>query len=221
MRLTDCAALVVCNVEKHQVAGVRGAHGGREADRIAHFTDHDDVRVLPQHVLERVMKRKRVQSHLALFDDALVVLEHVLDGVFQRDDVLFEVGVDVLDHRRQRGGFAATGGPGHQHDAARRFGDRADLLQQPEFLEARHLRFDVAHGQAPLAALLKQVRAEPPDAGHEIGKIDLALLLEALLQMRGSDCSTILFIHSSVGNGHSMATNWRLMRKMTGVPILR
>jgi len=30
----------------------------------------------------------------------------------------------------------------------------------------------------------------------------------------------ILFIHCSVGTGHSMEINSRLMRKMTGVPTL-
>ena len=94
---------------EHQVAGVGRAHGGGEADRVAHFADHDDVRVLAQDVLEGVMEGEGVQADLALLDDALVVLEDIFDGVFEGDDVLFEVGVDVLDHRRQRGGFAAAG----------------------------------------------------------------------------------------------------------------
>ena len=59
-----------------------------------------------------------------------------------------------------------------------RFGDLLDLLQQAQFLEAGDVGFDVAHRQAPLAALLKEVGAKPADAGHEIGEIDLALLLQ-------------------------------------------
>ena len=104
--------------------------------RVAHFADHDDVRVLAQHVFERMVKRQSVQPDFALFDDALVVLEDEFDRIFQRDDVLFEIGVDVLDHRGQGGGLAAAGGAGDQHDAARRFGDVPDLLQQAEFLES-------------------------------------------------------------------------------------
>ena len=168
-----------------QVPRVRRAHGRREADRVAHFTDHDDVRVLAQNVFERVMKRKRVEADLPLFDDRLVVFKHVFDRVFQRDDVLFEVGVDVLDHRRQRRGLAASrwSRPQARCRAATR---RSCLtgLQQAQFLETRHLRFDVAHGQAPLAALLEQVGAEAADAGLKIGKINFALLLQPLLQMR-------------------------------------
>jgi hypothetical protein len=68
-----------------------------------------DVRVLPQDVFERVMKRSGVQPHLALFDDGLVVLKNEFNRVFNRDDVLFEIRVDVFHHRRQRGGLAAAG----------------------------------------------------------------------------------------------------------------
>jgi|SRR5579859_1925210 len=42
---------------KHQMAGVSRVHGSREAGRVAHFTNHDDIGVLPQRVLQRVLKR--------------------------------------------------------------------------------------------------------------------------------------------------------------------
>ena len=68
-----------------------------------------------------------------------------------------------------------------------RFGDFLDLLEQAQFLEAGHVGLDVAHRQAPLAALLEEIGAEPADAGHEIGEIHLALLFQPLAQMRGRD----------------------------------
>ena len=132
MRLMDCDAFVVCKRGQDQMPGVRRAHRGRETDVIAHFADHDDVRVLAQNVYERVMKGQRIQADFALFDDRLVVFKNVFNRVFERDDVLFEIVVDVLDHGRERGGFAAAGGTGHQHDAARRFRDLLDLLQQTQ-----------------------------------------------------------------------------------------
>ena len=163
----------------------------------------------------------RVKADFALFNHGLIVFKDVFDRVFERDDVFFEIGVDVFDHRRERRGFAGTGRTGHQHDAARRFRDFFDLWQQAEFLKTGHACFDIAHRQAPLAALLKKIRAEPSDSGDEIGKINFALLLQSLFQMHRRDFSTILFIHSAVGCGQSTATNSRLMRKMTGVPILK
>jgi hypothetical protein len=154
---------------------------------VAHFADHDDVGVLAQDVLETFLEGKGVQADFALFDDGLVVFEDVFDGVFEGDDVLAAVGVDVFDHGGEGGGFAAAGGAGEQDDAARAFGDLPQLGQQAQFLEGGHLGFDVAHGQAILAALMEAVGAEPPDAGHEIGEIHLAQLLDVGLVMAGED----------------------------------
>jgi len=45
--------------------------------------------------------------------------------------------------------------------------------------------FDVTHGQAPLAALLKEVGTEPADPRQKVGKIDFAFLVEPLFQVYG------------------------------------
>ena len=55
-----------------------------------------------------------------------------------------------------------------------------DLFQQAQLLETRDDGLHVAHGQTPLAALLKEVGAEAADARHEIGKVHLAFLLQFL-----------------------------------------
>jgi len=47
------------------MAGVGGAHGGGEAGAIAHFADHDHIRVLAQHVFSPV-QRRGVQADFAL-----------------------------------------------------------------------------------------------------------------------------------------------------------
>src|SRR5665213_613676 len=109
------------------------------------------------------MEGNGVEADFALFDDRLIVLKNKFNRVFERDDVLFEIAVDVFDHRRERGGFARTRRAGHEHDAARRFGDFFDLFQQAELLKAWHIRSHITHGKTPLAALLKKVRAKTPD----------------------------------------------------------
>ena len=38
---------------EHEVARIRRAHGGGKADRVTHFPDHDNVRILAQDVFER------------------------------------------------------------------------------------------------------------------------------------------------------------------------
>src|SRR5438132_9376220 len=161
------------------MTSVGGAHGGAETERVAHFANHDDVWILPQNVLERVMKRERVQANLALFDNALVVFKNIFDGIFERDDVFFEAGIDVLDHRGQSCRFATTRRAGHQHNAAGRLSDFSDLLEEAELLKAWHDRLDVTHRQAPLAALLKEICAEAANPRNEIRKICFSLLVDA------------------------------------------
>ena len=93
-----------------EVAGVGGAHSGGKTDGVAHFSNHDDIRVLPQDIFESGGEGKRVQPDFPLFDDGLVVLENEFDGVFQSDDMAGEFGVDLLDHGGQCRRFAASGG---------------------------------------------------------------------------------------------------------------
>src|SRR5581483_6172088 len=169
---------------EHQVPRVRRTHGGSETQRIPHFSEHDDVRVLAENISQRVFEGKSVQPHLSLFDDALVVLEHVLDGILHRDNVLFAVGVDVLDHRRQRGGFPAAGGSGYEDNPARGLGNPFQGVGQSQFLEAGDICFYEAHGQAELPALLVEIGAKPSDACFEIRKIYLPFLVQPFLQMR-------------------------------------
>ena len=51
------------------MTGVGRANGGLKADRIAHFADHDDVRVLAQDASEASRERGRVEPDFPLFDD--------------------------------------------------------------------------------------------------------------------------------------------------------
>ena len=150
------------------MSGIRRAHRGSERQSITHFSDHDDVWILAEHMLECVVKGKGVQAYFALFDDRLVVLKDKLDRVFESDHVFFEIGVNVLDHRGQRGGFAAAGGAGHQHDASRRFRDLFDLLQEAQLFKAWHNRLHIAHRQTPLPSLLQEVRSESAIDWNEV-----------------------------------------------------
>ena len=66
----DCAAVVVCNVDNTRCPVSAALMAAAKLIVVAHFTEHDDVRILPQHVFQRVVKRQRVQPDLALLDDA-------------------------------------------------------------------------------------------------------------------------------------------------------
>ena len=103
---------------EHQVAGLGGVQRRLDRFHVAHFADEDDVGVLAQGAAQRVGERSRVDADLALVDDALVVAVQVFDRVLDGDDVRGAVGVDVVDHRRERRGLAAAGRAGDEHEAA-------------------------------------------------------------------------------------------------------
>src|ERR1700677_5241013 len=135
--------------------GVGGAHGGGKAGGVAHFADHDDVGVLAQDVFETVGEGGGVEADFALFDDGLVVFKDVFNGVFEGDDMFAAVGVDVLDHGGQGGGLTTAGGARQENDAAGGLGNLFQDGQKAQFLEARHLSLDEAHGKTGLAPLKK------------------------------------------------------------------
>ena len=172
---------------QHEVAGVGRAHGGGEGKGVAHFSDHDHVGILPERGLERSAEGGRVQAHLALLDDRLVVLEDELDGIFQRDNVLPEVGVDVLKHGRERRRFPRTGGACDQHDAALGFRDLEGDFHEAELFEGRHLGLDQTKSQGPGPALLEDVGAESADAGNEVGEVRLTVGIESDAVVRRHD----------------------------------
>ena len=73
---------------------------------------------LTQRRAQRVGKRQRMRTELALVDEALLRLVQELDRVLDRQHVAALVLVDVIDDGRQRRRFARPGRPRHQHEAA-------------------------------------------------------------------------------------------------------
>ena len=74
---------------------------------VADLADHDDVGVLPQHVLERAAEG---DADLALHGDLVEVLVHHLEGVFEGDDV-HPRAVHVLERAVQAWSSCRAGGP--------------------------------------------------------------------------------------------------------------
>ena len=89
--------------------------------------------------------------------------------------------VDAVDHRRERRGFARTGGSGHEHQSALLFADAFDHARQVEFLDRANLGGNDAQHHADVAALLEHVDAEAAQARDAVGHVQLGRFLELLL----------------------------------------
>src|ERR1043165_5936174 len=163
-----------------QVTGLGQGQPGLDGLLVTHFADQHHVRVLAQDAPQRGVEALGVGADLALVDQAALVAVHELDRVLDGDDVVLHVGVDVVDHRRQRGGLARTGGAGDQHQALGQFAQLgADLLGHTELVEIEDLVRDRTHHPADRAALEEDVDAEAPDAGEAEAHVQLQVLLEA------------------------------------------
>ena len=89
---------------KHQMAGHGSFHGDLRGFLITDFSDHDDVRILPQ---KRAQRRGKIKADFLInvyLDDSGKI---VLDRIFGGHD--FHVrGIDRIDRGIECGGFSGT-----------------------------------------------------------------------------------------------------------------
>jgi hypothetical protein len=125
------------------------------------------------------------------------------DGVFDGDDALAAAAIDLADDGGQRGRFTRAGGARDDDDAAVEIGEGFDLRREVEVVEVGDLGHDAAHDDRVLFAAVKHVGAEARDAGHGVGDIDRALVLEdaALVGwiLLGVDDLIDVFLHQLIG----------------------
>src|SRR5713226_5287345 len=166
---------------KNQVAGFRGEQRRGNGFQVAHFADQNHIRVLTQGGAQRGGKVRGVHFDFALIDEALFVAVQELDGVFNGDQVIGAVGIDAVDHRRQRGGFTGTGGARYQHQAALFLANLVDDGGEIQFVGGANFCWNDAQHHPDVAALLENVDAEAAQARNAIGHIQFRGFLELLL----------------------------------------
>jgi hypothetical protein len=184
MRLIVCAAELVC---ERQVARLGDAQGGLDRLEVAQLADQDHVGILAERGAQRVGEPLRVLVDFALVDQAALVLVDELDRVLDGEDVLVPLGVDLVDHRRQRRRLARAGGTGDQDQPARTLGQIGQHLRQAELAEALDDLGDDAVDGGDGAALVEHVAAEARDAADAERKVQLQRFLEPLLLQVGED----------------------------------
>ncbi len=91
---------------EHEVAGACGAYGLLDRFAVTQLADVDDVGVLAERVAQSGRERRCVEADLALADQRHLVRVDDLDGIFEGGDVETAGGIDVVEHRRKRGGLS-------------------------------------------------------------------------------------------------------------------
>ena len=113
-----------------------------------------------------------MRADFALVDQRFFRFMHEFDRVFHGQDVAHLVFVDVVHHRRQRGRFAGTGRAGHQHHAAREFGDVLEDRRAFEVFQRQYLGRNGTHYRARAAILDEGVDAETRQIRHFEREVD-------------------------------------------------
>ncbi len=128
---------------QHQVSGQRGLDRDARGLEIAHFADHDDVRILTH---DRAQRVREVEANGRLGLDLVDAFDLVFDRILDRDDL--DVGrVELGERRVQRRRLARAGRARDQHDAVRKLQHvdefRQELIGEAERVEIEHDRFAV------------------------------------------------------------------------------
>src|SRR5205823_3020105 len=114
--------------------------------QVSHFTYQDDVRVLAKGAAQGVREGPGILPNLALVDNAEAVRVQILDWVLDRDDVDAALGVDLVDHGRERGRLSGTGRTGNENQASRQAAELFQYRRQTELLERRDTGRDHPEG---------------------------------------------------------------------------
>ncbi len=138
----------------------RSLNGDFRCFPLSNLADHDDVRILSQHVLEHFSERQPDPfSNFILIDDIYLILNRVLD----RDDILLD-GVEVVQRRIETRRLTASRGPRYQNEpeplAELPFVGGQVLHGHAELLDIEYRLILIEHAQDDLLAMQARQGAE-------------------------------------------------------------
>lgn len=121
---------------QYKMAGFGRVQGQTHGFGIAHFANHQDVRIFAHGINQGLLESGGVAADFALADKRANGRELILDGLFESNDVAGLRLVDLLDQRSHGGGFATPGWPANEDEAmsgateAAKFGMEVEALQR-------------------------------------------------------------------------------------------
>ncbi len=172
-----------------QMAGAGQRHRGLHRLPVTDLADQHHVRRLTHRALQRSVVGQGVEPQFALVDDRLLVDMEELDRLLDGEDMVGAVLVAMIDHRRQRRGFAGAGSAHHQHQTA--FGHRQafQYRRQIQLRELGHVQGDVAQHHGDVAALVEHIGAEAAETGLRNSEIELQIPVQQIGLRAGHDAA--------------------------------
>ena len=178
---------------EHQVAGLRRGHRHGDGFGITQLADQDHIRVLAHRRPHPFGEARDVRAEFALDDLAVLARVYELDRILEADDIEAARLVQVIDHRRERGGLAGAGGAGDQHHALVEVAQLGDDRRQRELLEGGDFRRNGAEGGAHAGVLAIDVDAKAATLGGHVGEVQVAALGEMLVLRVGQNLGDVTF----------------------------
>ncbi len=155
--------------------------------QVAHFADEDYVRVLPQRAAQRLGEARHIDADFALIDRRFLAVVVELDRVFDRDDVVIDRLVDVVDHAGQRRALAGPGRPGHQEQSARSHAELGADGRRAQLLHRQQLVGNLPQHHADISTLLEHGDAKTGIFAEGKAEVAAADLRQLMLAAVGRD----------------------------------
>ena len=166
---------------ERKVAGFGDPQRRLDGFQIAHFADQHHVGIFTKRGAQRVGEGLGVGMQLALIHHAVLVHVHEFDRILDGEDVIVPFGVDLVDHRCQRGGLARASRSGHQHQAARLIAQLAHHGRKTKLVERLDLKRNKTKDGRSSAALIEGIGAEASQTLQAEREVELEIFLEAVL----------------------------------------
>ena len=148
---------------------------------------HYHIGVLAQGPAQGAAEGVGVLAHLALDDHAPFILMQELDRVLQGYDAAASRLVEVIDHRRQGGGFPASRGPSHKHQTLKLTDQVEADWGKAQCLGVWYITRENANREADAAPLVRRVDPESGQSWTAVGKVQLFVLPELIDLLTAGD----------------------------------
>ena len=126
--------------------------------------------------------------NFSLGNNRVLVVVIKFDRILNRNDMgVVTLDVDDIDHRGQRGTFAGTGRPSHQHHSTRLIEEFLDGRRQPDLFKSQQRSRDLPQHHSKATLLLENTYTKTSQFAKRKREVSSTLLAHLLNAVVGSD----------------------------------